>query len=106
LPLAGFVWVRPWGQMIDGSSARRFAINQGATALNQDSMLNTRKTSNETTFPRTAKITSNTFGLATSTVQPLVSASKRWLSDHIKTLRCKLENALEGDHEFHKYLGM
>lgn len=81
-------------------------MNQEAATLNQDSMLITRKTSNETTIPRNGKITSNTFGLATSTVQPLVLGSKRSFSHRIKTLLSKLDKALEGDHEFYKYLGM
>lgn len=79
-------------------------MNQEAATLNQDSKLNTRKTSNEITIP--LKITSYTVGLVTSTVQPLVLGSKRSLSDRVKTLISKLGKALEGDHEFHKYLGM
>lgn len=81
-------------------------MNQEAAILTQDLKLDTRKTSNETIVPRTGEITLNTLGLATSTVQLLVLSSKRSLSDRIKNLLSKLDKALEGDHEFHKYLGM
>ena len=62
-------------------------------------------TVDEATIPCTGKITLDTSALAISPVRPLVLASKRGWSERTRELLAKLSKALEGDHEFHKYLG-
>jgi len=54
----------------------------------------------------TAMSTSDTSPLAINTAQSRVLCSKRKFGDRIKCLFSTLARALEGDHEFHKYLGM
>lgn len=78
-------------------------MSQEATILNH---VDTRKAADETSIPRTGRIPSETSALAKNTVQPIVSDFKRSLSERIKALHSKMLKALEGDHEFHKYLGM
>jgi hypothetical protein len=58
------------------------------------------------TTPCTAEGVSETSVLAMSMAQPRVLSSKRKLSERIKCLFSKLARVLEGDHEFHRYLGM
>jgi len=62
-------------------------------------------TADEATIPCTGNITLDASALAMNPVQPLVLASKRSWSERMKELLAKLSKALEGDHEFHKYLG-
>jgi len=57
------------------------------------------------TIPCTADGTSDISVSAMNTAQPRV-LSKRKLGERIKCLLWKFARALEGDHEFHKYLGM
>ena len=81
-------------------------MSQEATILDHGLKLDTREAADETSIPRTGRIPSETSALAKNTVRPLVSDFKRSLSERIKDLYSKLLKALEGDHEFHKYLGM
>lgn len=41
----------------------------------------------------------------TSNVEPVVGSSKRSLGERIKDFFSKFNKHLEGDHEFHNYLG-
>jgi len=61
-------------------------------------------TVDEATIPCTGNITLDTSALAMNPVQPLVLAKRSW-NERMKELLAKLSKALEGDHEFHKYLG-
>jgi len=63
-------------------------------------------TANEATIPQTGKLISHSPALTRSGVQPLVRGLKQNLRERIQDLLSKLGKALEGDHEFHKYLGM
>ena len=58
------------------------------------------------TRPCTAEGTSHTSVFAMNTAQPRVLSLKRKLGERIRCLCSKLARVLEGDHEFHKYLGM
>lgn len=81
-------------------------MTKEAVVLDQDLKLDSRKTPDATTSPCTGKITSDTSALVKSTVHPLIPGSKRNLTERIRGLFWKVTNALEGDHEFHNYLGM
>ena len=58
------------------------------------------------TITCTADGTSDASLVATNTDQPRVLSLKRKLGERIRCLCSKLARVLEGDHEFHKYLGM
>ena len=55
---------------------------------------------------RSRKVAPDLTGMVLSAVRPLMPSPKHKLSDLIKGLIFKIEKALQGDHEFHKYLGM
>ena len=63
-------------------------------------------TANQAFIPSTGKVTSDSSALPDGMAQPLVLGVKQTWSERLKGLLAKLDKALEGDHEFHKYLGM
>jgi len=54
---------------------------------------------------RTGRATSDTSVSVNSAVRTSVPGAKRTLSERIKGLLSNLDKALEGDHDFHNYLG-
>jgi hypothetical protein len=74
-------------------------MSQEATIPNHGLKLDTREAANETSIPRTERTTPE---MSVS----VLAKVKQSLSEHIKDWHSKLLKALEGDHEFHKYLGL
>ena len=81
-------------------------MNYETATLDHDLTLDRHKTVREAAVACTAKIAPDASAFMESTIQPFVASSEQSLSEHIKDLFSKLAKGLEGDQEYHKYLGM
>jgi hypothetical protein len=80
-------------------------VNQEAVTLVDDLKQDTAERRVDLTKLRTVRATASTSVSLNSTVLTSLPISKPTLGERIKTLLMNLMKALEGDHDFHNYLG-
>jgi len=95
--------------MVASFSRTAFGVRPGARTCSRFFSVTSKRmtlAADQRTIPCAADGTSDTSVVAMDTARPRVLSLKHNLGESIKCLFSKLARVLEGDHEFHKYLGM